>query len=183
MTASEQARYDAALSYATQKHRGQTRIGGDPYITHPVAVAGILRVWGYGLEHQIAGLFHDLLEDTDASEEEIESIGGAGVLRTVRLLTKQKGYIMAEYVAAIKADPVARAVKAADRLHNLRCAVAADEDFKRRYILESVDWYLDLSPEIPPAVKALAESMERPLAELPFLYEPVETWKINAKSE
>ena len=109
MTASEQARYDAALSYATQKHRGQTRIGGDPYITHPVAVAGILRDWGYGTDHQIAGLFHDLLEDTDASEEEIESIGGAGVLRTVRLLTKQKGYIMAEYVADINADPVAPA--------------------------------------------------------------------------
>lgn len=63
------------------------------------------------------------------------------------------------------------------------CAVVADEDFKRRYVLESVDWYLDLSPEIPPAVKALAESMETPLAELPFLYEPVETWKIKAKSE
>lgn len=149
-------------------------IGGDPYITHAVAVAGILRDWGYGADHQIAGLFHDLPEDTDASEQEIESIGGADVLRTVRLLTKQKGYIMAEYVAAIKANPVARAVKAANRLHNLRCAVAADEDFKRRYVLE---------PELPPAVKALAESMETPLAELPFLYEPVELWKIKAKSE
>ena len=98
---------------------------------------------------------------------------------------------MAEYVAAIKANPVARAVKAANRLHNLRCAVAADEDFKRRYVLESVGWYPDLSPEPPPAVKALAESMETPLAEsmetplaeLPFLYEPVELWKIKAKSE
>ena len=81
---------------------------------------------------------------------------------------------MAEYVAAIKANPVARVVKAANRLHNLRCAVAADEDFKRRYVLE---------PELPPAVKAPAESMETPLAELPFLYEPVEPWKIKAKSE
>ena len=183
MTASKQERYDAALAYATQKHRGQTRIGGAPYITHPVAVAGILRDWGYGVDHQIAGLFHDLLEDTDASEGEIESIGGTEVFRAVQLLTKQKGYVMADYVSGIKADPMARAVKAADRLHNLRCAVAADEDFKRRYILESVDWYLDLSPEIPPAVKALAESMERPLAELPFLYEPVENWKTKAKSE
>ena len=49
--------------------------------------------------------------------------------------------------------------------------------------MESVDWYLDLSTEIPPAVKALAESMETPLAELPFLYEPVETWKIKARAE
>ena len=37
----------------------------------------------------------------------------------------------------------------------------------------------DFSPEIPKAVKALAESMDTPLAELPFLYEPIETWKIN----
>ncbi len=174
MTTSAQDRSDAVLSFATRKHGGQTRIGCDPYITHAVAVAGILRDWGYGADHQIAGLFHDLPEDTDASEQEIESIGGADVLRTVRLLTKQKGYIMAEYVAAIKANPVARAVKAANRLHNLRCAVAADEDFKRRYVLE---------PELPPAVKAPAESMETPLAELPFLYEPVEPWKIKAKSE
>ena len=61
--------------------------------------------------------------------------------------------------------------------------MVADEDFKRLYVLESVDWYLGLSPEIPSAVKALAESMETPLAELPFLYEPAETWKIKAKSE
>ena len=47
-------------------------------------------------------------------------------------------------------------------LHNLRCAVAADEEFKRRYILESIDWYLDFSPEIPRAVKALADTLDDP---------------------
>lgn len=182
-----QPRYDDALAFAEKKHRTQVRIGGAPYITHPIAVAGILRDWGYHLEYQIAGLFHDLLEDTDASEQEIQAIGGAAVLQAVKLLTKQKGYIMADYVSGIKANPMARAVKAADRLHNLRCAVVASEDFKRRYIRESVDWYLDLSPEIPPAVKALAESMETPLAELPFLYEPIENGRIekthNRRSE
>ena len=49
--------------------------------------------------------------------------------------------------------------------------------------MESGVWELDLWPEMPPAVKALAESMETPLAELLFLYKPVETWKIKAKSE
>ena len=176
MTVDEQKRYDAALAFATEKHRGQTRIGGDPYISHPVAVAGILRDWGYGADHQIAGLFHDLLEDTDASDGEIEAVGGPEVLRAVKLLTKQPGYVMAEYVAGIKADPMARAVKAADRLHNLRCALVADEDFKRRYVLESLDWYLDLTPEIPPAVKTLAESLETPLPQASLLYRPVEEW-------
>lgn len=176
---SESGRYARAVEYATQKHSGQTRIGGAPYITHPLAVAQILREKGYGTEHQIAGLFHDLLEDTDASEADILEIGGEKVLHAVKLLTKQKGYVMAEYVGAIRADPMAFAVKGADRLHNLRCAVCAGEDFKRRYILESLDWYMDFSPEIPPAVRALAQTLQKPMTELPFLYEPVENWKTN----
>ena len=101
------------------------------------------------------------------------------VLEAVKLLTKQKGYIMENYVSAIRKNEIAFAVKGADRLHNLRCAFACDDDFKRRYILETVDWYLDFSPEIPKAVKKLAKSLDKPIAELPFLYEPVETWKIN----
>lgn len=90
---------------------------------------------------------------------------------------------MADYIAGIKANPMAFAVKAADRLHNLRCAIHTDNEFKRRYILESVDWYLDFSPEILAAVKDLVQTMDRPLSELSFLYEPVETWKLNRQEE
>ena len=46
---------------------------------------------------------------------------------------------MAEYINAIKLNPIAYAVKAADRLHNLQCAIITDEEFKRKYILETVD--------------------------------------------
>ncbi|MEF9988406.1 MAG: hypothetical protein RR797_04970, partial [Christensenella sp.] len=53
------------------------------------------------------------------------------------------------------------------------------QEFKRRYILETVDWYMDFSPEIPKAVKALAQSLETPLAELSFLYEPNHKWKME----
>lgn len=176
MERTEAARYAAAAAFAAEKHAGQTRIGGAPYITHPTAVAEIVRGWGYGTDYQITGLFHDLLEDTDATAEEIQELGGAEVLRAVRLLTKRPGYVMAEYVAGLKADPMARVVKAADRLHNLRCALMAGEEFKRRYVLESLDWYLDLSPEIPPAVKTLAESLQTPLPEASLLYRPVEGW-------
>ena len=80
---------------------------------------------------------------------------------------------MEEYVAEIKSNPMAFAVKAADRLHNLRCAVVADKDFKRRYILESIDWYLDFSPEIPKAVKALADTLDEPMYEMPLSYRPI----------
>lgn len=171
-------KYNRAYEFAAEKHFGQTRIGGDPYITHPAAVAKIVRDWGYGEDYQITALFHDLLEDTDATEDEIKSIGGEDVLNAVRLLTKQRGYVMSEYVGNIRKNEIAEVVKAADRLHNLRCAVVTDDDFKRKYILESIDWYLDFSPEIPNAVKALAQSMDKKIAELSFLYEPIDSWKI-----
>lgn len=172
----DEERYDNALRFAAEKHKGQFRIGGAEYITHPMAVAEIVKRQGYGIDVQIAALFHDLLEDTDATESEILFYGNAEILKAVKLLTKQKGYDMAEYVAGIRQNEMAFAVKAADRLHNLRCALVTDTEFKRKYIFETVDWYLNFSPEIPKAVKKLAESLDTPLAELPFLYEPIETW-------
>lgn len=175
----DEERYDNALRFAAEKHKGQFRIGGAEYITHPMAVAEIVKRQGYGIDVQIAALFHDLLEDTDATENEILALSNENVLEAVKLLTKQKGYVMESYVSAIRKNEMAFSVKGADRLHNLRCAFECDEDFKRRYILETVDWYLDFSPEIPKAVKKLAQSLDKPIADLPFLYEPVETWKIN----
>lgn len=172
----DEERYDNALRFAAEKHKGQFRIGGAEYITHPMAVAEIVKRQGYGIDIQITALFHDLLEDTDATESEILKFGNEEILKAVKLLTKQKGYDMAEYVAGIRQNEMAFAVKAADRLHNLRCALVTDTEFKRKYIFETVDWYLDFSPEIPKAVKALAQSLDTPLAELPFLYEPIETW-------
>ncbi len=176
MTDSE--RLEQALDFAAKKHKGQLRIGGDEYITHPIAVCEIIKKKGLGLDYQIAALFHDLLEDTDATEEEILKYGNAEILKAVKLLTKPKGYVMADYMGAIKGNKMACAIKEADRLHNLRCAKVASDAFRRKYILETVDWYLDISLDIRIAVKELAESLETPLAELPFLYEPIETWKI-----
>ena len=167
-----------AIEFATQKHKGQKRIGGNDYISHPIAVYEIVKKQGYGEDYQITALFHDLLEDTDATEEEILSYGGQNVLTAVKLLTKEKGYDMKNYIDGIKANPIAFAVKSADRLHNLRCALVTNVEFKRKYILETVDWYLDFSKEIKIAVKTLAESLDTPILELSFLYTPIESWKL-----
>lgn len=67
--------YQKALEYAKKKHEGQFRIGGAPFIVHPIAVAEILRQDGKQVEYRVAAVFHDLLEDTDASEQEIVEIG------------------------------------------------------------------------------------------------------------
>ena len=64
-----------ALEFAKEKHKGQKRIGGDDYISHPMAVCETVRKRGFDESYQIAALFHDLLEDTDATEEEIIKYG------------------------------------------------------------------------------------------------------------
>ena len=151
----ENERYFSALAYATAKHNGQTRKEGVPYITHPIAVAEILKEKGYGIDYLVAGLFHDLLEDTDATEDEILELGGEAVLTAVKLLTKQEGYNMREYIEGIKRNPIAFAVKAADRLHNLRCAPAASVEFRKKYIAETKAWYMDFCPEIEQALAEL----------------------------
>ena len=128
-------RIQRALQFATEKHKGQKRIGGDDYITHPVAVCEIVKNLGFGEDYQIAALFHDLLEDTNATEKEILEYGNEEVLKAVKLLTKQDGFDMAEYVGGIKTNDIALKVKTADRLHNLQSALVTSVEFKKRYTL------------------------------------------------
>ncbi len=174
----EDDRFIKALEFTIIKHDSQYRKGGLPYVTHPLSVSEMLRAKGYGIDYRIAGLFHDLLEDTDATEEEILEYGGEKVLEAVKLLTKEDNYVMENYIDRIKKNEIAKAVKAADRLHNLRCAFSADENFRRKYILESLDWYMDFDKEIPLAVKALSDSLSKPMAEMSLMYDEIGSWKI-----
>lgn len=167
----DQKHFEEAFLYTEKKHKGQYRRGGKEYITHPLAVAEILKNKGYGEEYILAGLFHDLLEDTDASEEEILRLSSPAVLQAVRLVTKEENYSQEDYIRRIKNDPIAFAVKSADRLHNLLCANEADEEFRRRYIKDTVAWYTDFGDDIITALKELAKTLSSPMDEYPFLYE------------
>lgn len=69
----------------------------------------------------------------------------------------------------VKENDIAFAVKGADRLHNLRCALVATDKFKRKYIWESIDWYLDFMPEIPAAVRNLMDLLEKGKEEFPLV--------------
>jgi len=152
-------KYRKALDFATEKHSGQFRKGGAPYITHPIEVSRRMRDAGYDEEVQIAALFHDLLEDTDATEEEIVQYGSENILRIVKLLSKSKGYVMENYIQAVRSDPVAFAIKGFDRVHNLQSVYEADDDFRIKYIRETAFWYMDFSPEIPTELKKIIRSL------------------------
>ncbi|MEG0075359.1 MAG: HD domain-containing protein [Eubacterium sp.] len=130
-----------AVNFATQKHRGQKRWGGEPFISHPIAVADYLYKRGYGEETLLAALFHDLLEDTDTTENEILERSNALVLKTVILLTKPLKYDMKIYLEAINHVEMAKTVKCADRIHNLRTTRKGSRAFQKKYYDESVVWY------------------------------------------
>ncbi len=149
--------------FMKDKHKGQKRIQGTEYYTHPEAVSNILKEKGYGVEYQVAGLFHDLLEDTDATEEEIVALSSREVLIAVKLVTKEKGYIPTEYISRIKENKIARMVKLADRMHNLSETHLASKAFKKKYIEETKSLYLDLAKDtvFEDEIRKILHSLER----------------------
>ena len=155
---------DRALIFAVTKHAGQKRKDGSPYITHPMAVADLLRRAGYGEPYQAAALLHDALEDTDATEEEIRFFGEE-VLEAVKLVTKEPGYQMEDYIARILANEIASRVKIADRIHNLYDSTLLEfneknDRFRRKYIAETRTYYLPFGPGVA-AMLELAEASLR----------------------
>ena len=155
-----------AAEYAKQKHGKQKRMQGTPYYEHPYMVAKILKDKGFSEEYQIAGLFHDLIEDTETSYEDILELTNRDIDRAVLLVSKEEGYIMSEYMNRIKLDDMARMIKLADRLHNLNDAKVANSKFQRKYIKETEEWYLDLAKgtlfeeDINKSLEALREELE-----------------------
>lgn len=137
--------YKKILEYATEKHKGQKRSGGEPYINHPIAVARILKEKGCSLKLQIAGLLHDVLEDTDATYEEILYLTDKDVADTVLDVTKTPGYIQSEYIRNIEEKEDSKSLKLADRVHNLRDCIYTSVKFRLKCIKETEEWYVDLA--------------------------------------
>lgn len=130
-----------AMDYAARMHNGQKRKNGDDYITHPISVANRLAEAGEDEKTQIVGLFHDLLEDTKARDEDIAEYGD-DVLRSVILLSKNRAENKKAYIDNILSDKMAKAVKNADRIDNLTdCAACDDLIFKVRYLSNTEEYY------------------------------------------
>jgi len=120
-----------AFQFAYSLHQGQMRASGDPYIAHPVAVAGILRDLGGSAALIASGFLHDVVEDTDITADELEAVFGSEVSRLVDGVTKLSKFNFSSkterqaenfrrmFVAMAK-DIRVIIVKLADRLHNMR---------------------------------------------------------------
>ena len=103
-----------AMKIAYRAHHGQVDKGGIPYIFHPFHLAEQMT----DEYTTCAALLHDVVEDTDVTLEALSAIFPAEVVEAVALLTHRPGDDYLQYVAAIRENPIARAVKLADIAHN-----------------------------------------------------------------
>jgi guanosine-3',5'-bis(diphosphate) 3'-pyrophosphohydrolase len=118
-----------AYDVAEEAHRDQRRKSGDPYITHPLAVATILGELGMDTITLVAALLHDTIEDTDYALKDLQEDFGEEVARLVDGVTKldkvqlgsaAEAETIRKMVIAMARDPRVLVIKLADRLHNMR---------------------------------------------------------------
>ena len=104
-----------AMKLAYRAHHGQIDYNGIPYIFHPIHLAEQMKTE----ETVIVALLHDIIEDTDYKIEDLEKMGfPKSVTDAISLMTHKKSVPYMDYVAKIKQNPIAKAVKLADLRHN-----------------------------------------------------------------
>ena len=139
-----------AYYFAEEKHRGQFRKNGDPYITHPMEVAIILTTVYADSTTIAAGLLHDVLEDTDTDREELEEKFGPDITKLVYGVTKlgqlnfscENEYLIEYYkkiVVGMSEDVRVIIIKLAERLHNMRTLFALPEEKQKLVAKETLE--------------------------------------------
>ena len=145
---------ERAYVAAEKAHAGQLRKSGEPYITHPVAVAQILTELGMDLPTVMAALLHDTVEDTSYSIEQIKAEFGDEVTSLVDGVTKldkltygptAEAETLRKMVVAMSRDIRVLVIKLADRLHNARTWKFIASDTAERKARETIDIYAPLA--------------------------------------
>ncbi len=158
-----------AYNYAEKAHDRQMRQSGEPYITHPLAVAQILVELGMDTETICAGLLHDVVEDTETTIGEIKKLFGDdvalmvdGVTKLTKLNYSTKEQRQAENVRkmllAVAKDVRVIIVKLADRLHNMRTGEYWKEYKRREKALETMEVYAPLADRL--GIRSIKEELE-----------------------
>ncbi|MBP2850076.1 MULTISPECIES: bifunctional GTP diphosphokinase/guanosine-3',5'-bis pyrophosphate 3'-pyrophosphohydrolase [Dickeya] len=149
-------RLKQAYLVARDAHEGQTRSSGEPYITHPVAVACILAEMRLDYETLMAALLHDVIEDTPATYQDMEQLFGKSVAELVegvskldKLQFRDKKEAQAEnfrkMIMAMVQDIRVILIKLADRTHNMRTLGSLRPDKRRRIARETLEIYSPLA--------------------------------------
>jgi GTP pyrophosphokinase len=143
-----------AFEIAERAHLGQTRKSGEPYITHPVAVAEILAELGMDFQTIVAALLHDTVEDTPYNLTQLEADFGKEVAQLVDGVTKldkltygpdAEAETLRKMVVAMSRDIRVLVIKLADRLHNARTWKFVSSDSAARKARETLDIYAPLA--------------------------------------
>ena len=146
----------AAAKMAALAHAGQYRRSGEPYVTHPIAVAAIVAGLGLDADTVAAALLHDAVEDTGITLEDVEGSFGPVVARVVDGVTKldrlqfnskeaQQAATIRKMLVAMASDWRVLLIKLADRLHNMRTLAVMPEWKQRRTAQETFDVYAPLA--------------------------------------
>ncbi|WP_456434499.1 RelA/SpoT family protein [Thermosulfuriphilus sp.] len=166
---------EKAYVYSAKVHQGQTRLSGEPYLSHPLAVAYTLAKMRLDLPTIAAGLLHDTVEDTCASLEEIGRLFGEEVAGIVDGVTKISAMPLAsklekqaenlrKMLLAMAKDIRVILVKLADRLHNMRTLEYQKEGKRAQISRETLDIYAPL------AARLGIDWMKRELEDLSFCH-------------
>ena len=145
-----------AYEVASAAHQHQSRMSGELYISHPIAVARIVAEIGLDEMSLVAALLHDAVEDTEITLGDVETQFGAEVAGLVDGLTKlerlqfdsreaQQAATMRKMLVAMAKDMRVLIIKLADRMHNMRTIASAPVDKQRRVAQETLDIYAPLA--------------------------------------
>ena len=158
-----------AYKVAEKAHEGQLRTSGDPYITHPLAVASILLDYCMDTDTICAALLHDTVEDTDVTLDELRKKFGEDVALMVDGVTKiglvplvskeeQQAENIRKILMAMSKDIRVIIIKLADRLHNMRTLAARPPEKQRKTSLETMNFYAPIAHRL--GMSDVKEEME-----------------------
>jgi len=145
-----------AYAFSAKAHEGQTRQSGEPYLQHPLAVAGVLTALRSDVTAIVAGLLHDTVEDTLATSEELEHEFGKDIARLVDGVTKigkipfrnyeeKQAENFRKMVLSMADDIRVVLIKLADRLHNMRTLEHLHEAKQQQIAQETIEIYAPLA--------------------------------------
>src|SRR5678809_773923 len=181
------ARLAEAYRFSEAAHSGQTRQSGDPYISHPLAVAEILADWHLDDQTLMAALLHDVTEDTKVTKDEISDTFGKPVAELVDGVSKldkiefqsaadAQAENFRKMLLAMARDVRVILIKLADRLHNMRTLDAVVPAKRRRVARETMEIYA------PIANRLGLNTLYHELQELAFSHLYPGRYKVLAKA-